>query len=67
MKKTIYLLTLCSVLMACTEKKKNTLTNTPSETKEQIDKVEDDLENMSKEIKTKSTELDNALNALDNI
>ena len=67
MKKTIYLLTLCSVLMACTEKKKNTLTNTPSETNEQIDKVEDDLENMSKEIKTKSTELDNALNALDNI
>ncbi len=67
MKKTIYLLTLCSVLMACTEKKKNSITNTPSETKEQIDKVEDDLENMSKEIKTKSTELDNALNALDNI
>jgi len=58
---------LAIALIACTDKKKTPTTELSTETKVELEKVEKSLDEISKEVKTKSKELDDALDALDNI
>lgn len=55
------------LLMGCTDKKKTPPTELSNEVKVELEKVEKSLDEISQEVKTKSHELDDALNALDNI
>lgn len=54
-------------VIACTPKKKNASTEVSEEVKIEIEKVEKSLDEISTEVKTKSKELDDALQALDDI
>ncbi len=54
-------------LAACTKKKKVSTTELPNETKIELEKVVNSLDEVSNEVKIKSKELDDALNELDNI
>lgn len=68
MKKILIILLLAFVaLVACTDKKKTTSAKATANTKVELEKVEQSLDEISKEVKTKSKELDDALDALDNI
>jgi len=58
---------LAITLMACTDKKKTTSTELSTETKAELENVEKSLDEISNDVKTKSKELDDALDALDNI
>jgi len=68
MKKHLISLGLIAVtLIACTDKKKNATTELSTDTKVELENVEKSLDEISKDVKTKSQELDDALDALDNI
>lgn len=68
MKKYLIILGVLAIaLIACTDKKKNHSIELSTDTKVELEKVEKSLDEISKEVKTKSKELDDALNALDNI
>lgn len=66
-KQLINLVVLAIVIIACTDKKKTPTPELSNEVNVELEKVEKSLDEISQDVKTKSHELDEALNALDNI
>lgn len=67
MKKAVIVLVIFAALVSCTDKKKSTTTGLDSGTKVELEQVENSIDEISKEVKTKSKELDDALSVLENI
>lgn len=67
MKKAVIVLVIFAALVGCTDKKKSTTTELHSGTKVELEQVENSVDEISKEVKTKSKELDDALSVLENI